>query len=249
MSLGETGHSNRYSYPIIPAGNSLFAPAEADVMRLVAVLSLCLMLLFAADQHFSSPIPENDDAVPDVLPELAEDVRQDDLAEQHPESDSITMTTVVEPAAASSDTQADDPGSTTTADSALPSNDHDSAGQNGALELVFASDAVFLRLMIQGRVTLYLIEGDRWYQVTLADARRSEIPTGYIYGMQHNTVPQALRRRAPDSDSGVTARWAVQLSTDIQKDIETHLQTRTHQKLVIESSGEVRGHANGVPDP
>ncbi|MCC5863456.1 MAG: hypothetical protein JJT93_16275 [Gammaproteobacteria bacterium] len=228
MSLDGTRPANRHRQAIA-AGQALFAPAEADVMRLVAVLSLCLMLLFAAEQHFA-PHDENIDRQAPVV-----------VADTHDASDEPAQTSENTLIEASSDAQA--------RESDAAAVDRDDSADSGPRELMFDSDAALLQLLLREQVALYLLREDRWWQITLGGERPSEGPSGHVYAMRHDTVPAVLRNRAQGVRPSDNARWAVQLSPGIQAQIDASLQAGDLASLVIEGSGEIRRRGNGAVKP
>ena len=234
MSLGASSGLDRIRQHS-PAGQMLFVSAEADVMRLVAVLALCLMLLFAAEQHFG---PHDGSAAPQVTP-----VQRPDSTSSAPLDDAHSSAA----SSTSQDQSASGGGDEALANTVLEEVSEPSVSPNDEQRsLVFASDAAFIRLLAQEAIALYVLREDSWRQVTLGGSRPSQTPAGTVYGLKLETVPEVLRTRASTGSAQADARWTVQLSTDIQGQIDASLQAGGLAGLVIEGNGEVRRLNSGT---
>ncbi len=187
--------------------------AEADIMRFIAILALCLMLLFSVDQSFNrearSPNPEATPAAAatarllDPPPSAARGVVD-------PSSQSPAQATTVSAPVASND-----PPVTTFTDDAAAA--PASSGDSSATSLYFSSDVVLLTLLTQRRIEVYLSRDAQWFAVTLTGVSAVDPPGKPLYRLRPETVPELLRRtvsaRRVDRPVGLTAAWLGRLGT------------------------------------
>lgn len=215
-----SGFQNRPTEAAGSGGANLFAPAEADIMRLVAVLALCLMLLFSAEQHFAE------------RPELVETPAMDELQEPkvtetvrsaEPPSEQLTMQ--VEPA--------------TTA-TPVPVRSEVSPV---AAQLYFSSDVALLSLLVRQRIAVYTERGGQWREVSVDNVRAVELPREPVYQLRADTVPKVLRDRADHFGAAEKSRWAIWLEPSINQEVMTQIGGGEGRSIVIEATGMVRSLA------
>ena len=219
--------------------------AEADIMRFIAILALCLMLLFSVDQSFNRDAPK---PAPQTAPTAEAPARPVDSPSPafsravEPPSTPSAQATVVSTPLASDDSTTSPAAEEVTgmpAASEVPS----------ATSLYFASDVVLLTLLTQRRIEVYRSRDAQWFVVTLSGTRAVDPPEKALYRLRPETVPELLRRTAPADPPDQPVEWAVWLEPAIAGAIETQAAAAAGVDLVIERNGTVRSQPSAArPD-
>jgi hypothetical protein len=209
------------------AGYGAFSAAEADIMRLIAVLALCLMLLFAAEQHFSESTSV---AVPvEVEPAFVaiSDPTQTPVEIVPPPAVAETVPDPVRPEATET------PPPETQAQAPAPA----------APQLYFSSDVALLSLLTRGRLVVYVEQDSAWRRVGMDGLAATQDPPDMLYKMRADTVPALLREHVGTTATQTPITWSIWLDPQIASQIGSQLASGFSGDLVIEGSGRVQPRA------
>ncbi len=193
------------------------ADLQTDIMRFMAILSLCLMAIFALVQSMPLTSAVQAVALPvsDPVVESVEEPVDDPVVE--PVSDAVVRPFVVHAEA--------------------PLNN------NAGISLRFASDAALMRLVATGQIGLYAISAGRAQRMTVRNSRISfwdaSTPKAF-HEMEATTVPgvvvDALTRTAIDFDA---VSWGVTLPGKLKTQLDTLMQQHDNGSLVIDANGDI----------
>jgi len=233
------------------------ADLQTDVMRFMAILSLCLVAIFALVQSLpiSPPVevpPELVaepviESVPEVIPEATPQSKPD-IAEPV-ETVSLTRPKWVPkyepkaaPVAAASKEPVAEPAAEPAANPAVPTEAVE------GFTLRFESDSALTRLVASSQVGVYAIDGERARRMTVSESRISfwdaSLP-GSFHEMEVSTVPlpvvDALARTGIDTGS---ISWGVTLPGRLKTQLEELLQEHRGGSLVIGINGNIRLEAS-----
>ena len=215
------------------------ADLQTDVMRFMAILSLCLVAIFALVQ--SMPMAPSAEPVPAEVPDpVAEPVIEEaqnaaplaipplaipELPPQTMQAAEATQVTaaVAEPIAAPVATPIEEP--------------------EGFI-LRFESDAALMRLVAANQVGVYAIEDERARRMTVSESRISfwdaSTPNSF-HEMEVSTVPlpvvDALARTGADTNK---ISWGVTLPGKLMGQLDGLMQDHRGGSLVIGSNGDIR---------
>ncbi len=219
------------------------ADLQTDVMRFMAILSLCLVAIFALVQ--SMPIAPPAEAVPAPVPEpvpieISEPVPAPQVVV---ESEAVILTRpkwlpkvepTPAPVAQASEEQVTE---------AMPP-----VPEAEGFTLRFESDSALMRLVAASQVGVYAIDGQRARRMTVNDSRISfwdaSLPSSF-HEMEVSTVPSpvvdALGRTGVD-----TARinWGVTLPGKLKSQLDGLMQEHRGGSLVIGKNGNIRLEAS-----
>lgn len=233
------------------------ADLQTDVMRFMAILSLCLVAIFALVQSIppsdvpvvaaprpAEPIPPVAKLQPDPEPvqrprPIQEPVpKPAQVAVEHP------------PAPASIEKPAPRPVETGSASPVEPAPEPPVAptpirsttpAQQGFM-LRFESDTALTALVARNEVGLYAIRGDNARRLSIERGRlefwTSSLPSRY-HEMDAPTVPAALRRALRGGGSG-DLRWGVTLPATMAKQLNGYLESGNGGEIVIGADGRLR---------
>ena len=228
------------------------ADLQTDVMRFMAILSLCLVAIFALVQSLpvtppvvpvakteveavakpvAEPLPEPEveiktSSVPKPLPAASTKpvtlTRPKWVSTYEPRSTPVEATPAVEVA-----TVVDEPEGFT---------------------LRFESDTALTRLVAASQVGVYAIDGDRARRMTVSESRISfwdaSLPNSF-HEMDASTVPSpvidALSRTGVDAGS---VSWGVTLPGKLKDQIDGLMQEHRGGSLVIGTNGNIRLEAS-----
>ena len=229
------------------------ADLQTDVMRFMAILSLCLVAIFALVQ--SMPV------TPTVVPVL--ETKIEAVAEPAPVPD---VETKVEPAPEPETVEAPKP-VTLTRPKWVPKYEPQSTPVDStpieatpAVEVAavveepegftlrFESDTALTRLVSASQVGVYAIEGERARRMTVSESRISfwdaSLPNSF-HEMDASTVPSpvldALSRTGVDTGS---VSWGVTLPGKLKDQLNGLMQENRGGSLVIGTSGNIRLEAS-----
>lgn len=189
------------------------ADLQTDIMRFMAILSLCLMAIFALVQ--SMPLTPAVEPVVETI-----------------------MNPVVKPVVNPVVEAAIKPILNPVVEHSVAVND-----KNAGFTLRFESDAVLTRLVAAGQIGLYALDGERAQRMTVRNSRISfwgaSTPNTF-HEMEATTVPgavvEAFTRSAANS---ATVSWGVTLPGKLRAQLDTLMQQHDGGSLVIGADGDI----------
>lgn len=214
------------------------ADLQTDVMRFMAILAICLVVIFALVQSIplrpSQPVPEPvSEAIPEPLPEPVAEAVPEPVPEPVP-----TPTPVTPPARDPVIVEQPAPAPVMTPPQPAP------VEQEG-FTLRFESDLALTRLVARSVVGLYAITDGKTLRLNVSDSRMSfweaSMPNQY-HEMDSSTVPAAVVRallRTSEIDV-TTVKWGVTLPAGMQQELNAFLESASGGSLVIGLNGELR---------
>ena len=224
------------------------ADLQTDVMRFMAILSLCLVAIFALVQ--SMPMaPQVEPAppvVPDPVPEPA--IEQPQIATPAPTTDVISETNAEaviltrpkwKPKSSPQAAEVPEAAAATEAEPNVTL-----VQEPEGFILRFESDAALMRLVAAGQVGVYAIEDERARRMKVSGSRISfwdaSMPNSF-HEMEVSTVPlpvvDALARSGADTDR---INWGVTLPGKLKGQLDGLMQDHRGGSLVIGSNGDIR---------
>ena len=236
------------------------ADLQTDIMRFMAILSLCLVAIFALVQSIpltpvetSAPtvpaVPETVDVVmespppavevPVVMEVLADPVPETlKESEAKPDAARITLTRPKwVPEAV--------PASAAPLPEATPTDPQDPApgDEPKGFTLQFESDTALMRAVAARKVGLYAIDAGRAKRMTVSDSRVSfwdaSTPNAF-HEMERSTVPatviDALTRTGP---VGQDVSWGVTLPGKMKSQLDALMQAYSGGSLIIGANGDI----------
>lgn len=228
-------------------GDGGAADLQTDVMRFMAILSLCLVAIFALVQSIPlAPAPPMPPAPPAAQPA--------EPPAEPPPPEPLAMpaaTPAPPPPAAATPPKRPapmplpDPPSASPAPAAVPPAASPSPPAEEGFTLAFESDRALTRLVERHTVGLYALLDGRALRLSSDGGRLSfwsaSQPTSF-HEMDPSTVPEDVRAalgRAAAPAAG-TLKWAVTLPAAMARDLETYLREHTGGRLVIGADGRLR---------
>ena len=235
------------------------ADLQTDIMRFMAILSMCLLAIFALVQ--SIPLaPVEPQREPEIAPEPV-GVPSDPIAAEaaptapepvivpeperaivltRPKWESTFTPIDRQPIAAEAVPTAPEPVIEAEATPKVP--------EQEGFTLRFASDAALLRAVAAQHVGLYAIESSRARRMAVSDSRISfwdaSTPNAF-HEMETGTVPaaviQALERSGADS---ATISWGVTLPGRMTLQLDELMQAHRGGSLVITADGDIHWEAS-----
>ncbi len=238
------------------------ADLQTDIMRFMAILSLCLVAIFALVQSIpltplESVSVEEVPVVPAPEP-VVETARQPDpivepppVMRPQPESAPVEKTVVLtRPKWQPKYVPAEKPvAPVASADpiAEAPSPPPPAEPQEEGFTLRFASDAALMRAVASQQVGLYAIESGRAQRMTVSESRVSfwdaSTPNTF-HEMKTNTVPTAVIDAL--SRTGSTAgevSWGVTLPGKMTMQLDELMQAHRGGSLIIDAGGEIHWEA------
>jgi len=247
------------------------ADLQTDVMRFMAILSLCLVAIFALVQSMPvsppvAPAPAaKTETVANLVPEPVTEPRAE--AKFKPEPKAVPEQKLVEtpklvtltrpewvpkyepeavpskPATESPVAEAATPTTPETLSSPVPA----TAEQEG-FTLRFESDAALTRLVAASQVGVYAINGEHARRMTVSESRISfwdaSMPNSF-HEMEASTVPSpvidALARTGVDAGN---ISWGVTLPGKLKGQLDGLMQENRGGSLVIGTNGNIRLEAS-----
>jgi hypothetical protein len=243
------------------------ADLQTDIMRFMAILSLCLVAIFALVQSIpmtpappvepepqhtpvdQTPIVEKIAPAAPPRPAVATSVEK-------PVEKSVTLTRPkwvpkfqpaqqqAAPVKVVPDVQAAAPAMPEASPPVIPPLESEVEG----FTLRFESDAALTRLVAASHVGLYAIESDRAQRMTVSNSRISfwdaSMPNTF-HEMETTTVPaavfEALNRTGMRADA---VSWGVTLPGKLKTQLDDLMQAHSGGALVIGASGDIRWEAS-----
>ncbi len=246
------------------------ADLQTDIMRFMAILSLCLVAIFALVQSIpltpTEPMPEQA-VVVEPAPVVREPVTEPDpppVATTEPVKDTTAAVVLTRPkwvpkyTSAKPDPVANTPAPAQPAPVAsetAPTEPAPAVSEAAVVEpeedgftLRFASDAALTRAVAASKVGLYALETDRAKRMTVSESRISfwDASTPNVFHeMEAHTVPaaviDALARTGVSTD---TVSWGVTLPGQMTSQLEALMREHRHGTLIIGASGDIHWEAS-----
>ena len=247
------------------------ADLQTDIMRFMAILSLCLVAIFALVQSIpmtpAPPVePEPQDTrvestpivakIPPAAPPKPVVPKTVEKPAEKPVENAVTLTrpkwvpkfqpaeAVVAPIKAAAQVQATAATVTEATPPAIPPPESEAKG----FTLRFESDAALTRLVAASHVGLYAIESDRAQRMTVSNSRISfwdaSMPNKF-HEMETATVPAAVIEAL--TRTGITAdavSWGVTLPGKLKIQLDDFMQAHSGGVLVIGASGDIQLEAS-----
>ena len=206
------------------------ADLQTDVMRFMAILAICLVVIFALVQSIplrpSQPVPE---AVPEPAPEVVTSPVAEPEPEPQPVPEAPPMTV---PETAAVEKPVAEP---------IP----EPVPEQDGFTLRFESDLALKRLVARSVVGLYAFGGDTALRLNVSDGRMSfweaSTPNQY-HEMDRATVPaDVVRALLRTAEVDATAmQWGVTLPGDMQRELDGIINSTSGGALVIGADGKLR---------
>lgn len=215
------------------------AELQADVMRFVAILALCLVAVSSLVEGYRASAPP-EEVTATAAPPMPARIDPGSTAPAPDPSPPPDREMLRE---SPTDHQAVNPSAPAQrpADAVsepVPSPNEQRAAQAPGLTLRFLTDAALLRLVARGGAGVFVQSGTQTFALDLSDGiefRKSQ-PPAQFYAMATETVPGVLRANYPGPEGG---QWGVTLPAETARSIETFLAASATGELVIDSRGRV----------
>lgn len=206
------------------------ADLQTDVMRFMAILAICLVVIFALVQ--SIPLAPVQTAVPEPEPVPA----PEPAAEPRPAPVPEPIEVVPEPAPEPAPQAAIEP--------VVPVATPPAPEQEG-FTLQFESDLALTRLVARNEVGLYAIGAEKSVRMTVNRGRFSFWPASTpnrFHEMDPATVPAAVQRalRLAQGEPAGPIEWGVTLPATMQQQLNGFLETAESGSIVIATNGQLR---------
>jgi hypothetical protein len=230
------------------------ADLQTDVMRFMAILSLCLVAIFALVQSMpiSPPVaPVAETVVAEVTVPVPEPMPEPKLIPQQQIVEKPKLVTLTRPKWVPRYASDGEPVAALTSPvkeaPPTPAPAPVTAEQEG-FTLRFESDAALTRLVAASQVGVYAIDGERARRMTVSESRISfwdaSLPNSF-HEMEASTVPapvvDALVRTGIDADS---ISWGVTLPGKLKGQLDGLMQEHRGGSLVIGANGTIRLEAS-----
>jgi len=237
-----------YGYGRGQDGDGGAADLQTDVMRFMAILSLCLVAIFALVQSIP-PVPQPAPAVPEPIPVAASDPTIETaappvaVATPSPRPEPVREPVRLRPEAPSKPAAPAKKAPAARTDEPAPLVQSPPAE---GFTLSFESDAALSRLVARHEVGLYaLVAGEKALRMSMEGGRPSfwdaSTPARY-HEMDAATVPDevaaALRRNGKRTSNDVV--WAVTLPSQMSRDLDRYLRDYAGGSLIIGADGRLR---------
>jgi hypothetical protein len=238
------------------------ADLQTDIMRFMAILSLCLVAIFALVQSIpltpvdaptspvvpAPPVPEKVDVIEAPLPAVDQSAIAEVVADPVPaaaikpqarlDAEKITLTRPKWvpksiPAAAPPMPVVAPPARQETATDTEPK----------GFTLRFESDAALMRAVAASKVGLYAIDAGRAKRMTVSDSRISfwdaSTPNAF-HEMERTTVPATVVDALTRTGAvGQNVSWGVTLPRRMKSQLDALMQSHSGGSLIIGASGDI----------
>jgi hypothetical protein len=235
------------------------ADLQTDIMRFMAILSLCLVAIFALVQSIpltpiesvrveDTPVVPTPEPIIMAVPEPEPAAQPQPAVQPQPDAPPVEKTVVLtrpkwqpkylpaEKPVASADPVID-----------APSPPPPTESREEGFTLRFASDAALMRAVASQQVGLYAIESGRAQRMTVSESRVSfwdaSTPNTF-HEMKTSTVPTAVIDAL--SRTGSTAgevSWGVTLPGKMTLQLDQLMQAHRGGSLIIDAGGEIHWEA------
>ena len=229
------------------------ADLQTDIMRFMAILSLCLVAIFALVQSLpmtpADPVEESATVATPVATPSAKPIEESQTVEE-PLSVEQTPVVEAEPVAVpqTPPERIPAPASTPAMPAAPAQAVAESAPQTAGFSLRFESDIALMRLVANKTIGVYAIEGQRARRMSVADSRISfwdaSTPKSF-HEMDASTVPDPVLSALSRSGSVAAANtWGVTLPGKLSQQLADIMSRHTGGALIINIDGSIRREAS-----
>jgi hypothetical protein len=226
---------------------------QADVMRFMAIIALCMVAIMAlvgqlGDAPVVAPLQgaQSNRQLPLPVTMGAPRVSAPSAPVKAPvDSEPTPVAMSVRDLSPVSSKGSPDPGARKPTESVRPSsekssdNASDNSSESTGLTLRFASDRVFLGMIAAGRIKVYVRDGAGFVELSPALDTRAGKPAGQLYELVGPSVPALVRKVLGEADI-----YLVVLPQPTQRAIARYARDRQVVSdggaLVIHGNGEVR---------
>ena len=235
------------------------ADLQTDIMRFMAILSLCLVAIFALVQSIpltpiesvsveAAPVAPTPDPVVRAAPEPDPVVQPPPAVQPQAESPPVEKTVVLtRPKWQPKYVPVEKPAASADPIVVAPSPPPPTKPQEEGFTLRFASDAALMRAVASQQVGLYAIESGRSQRMTVSESRVSfwdaSTPNTF-HEMKTSTVPiaviDALSRTG--STTGEVS-WGVTLPGKMTMQLDELMQAHRGGSLIIDAGGDIHWEA------
>lgn len=230
------------------------ADLQTDIMRFMAILSLCLVAIFALVQ--SLPMAPEPSATPvaeapqPIVPEEMPEPREQPVIANTPP---IAVASPTPPRAVAMSPPAKP--ATTPAREPTPQHSEPAAPAAPAappeprgFTLRFASDRALTRLVARGDIGFYAIRPGGAARLSVRESRlnfwEAPVPAAF-HEMERSTVPDAVLNALQGSNgSSAGVRWGVTLPKKLKQDLDQLMREHSDGALVIDAAGALHREAS-----
>ncbi len=259
------------SYPLSRAADTDVGGAadlQTDIMRFMAILSLCLVAIFALVQSIplapvepaapvepppavveqvKAPAPEPEPVMQRIERPAAQPVPRENPVELTRPKWVSTFTPAEKPIPASEPAVAA-PAPPVAEVPPAPAEPVAVAAEQEGFTLRFASDAALTRAVAAHHVGLYALESGRAKRMTVSESRISfwdaSTPNAF-HEMEAHTVPVAVIRALARTGVETSAvDWGVTLPGKMTSQLEALMREHRGGSLIIDASGDIRWEAS-----
>ena len=235
------------------------ADLQTDIMRFMAILSLCLVAIFALVQSIpltpiesvrvdDVPVVPTPEPIVVAVPEPDPVVQPPPAVQPQPEAPPVEKTVVLtRPKWQPKYVPAEKPVASADPGIEAPSPPPPTESRDEGFTLRFASDAALMRAVASQQVGLYAIESGRAQRMTVSESRVSfwnaSTPNTF-HEMKTSTVPTAVIDAL--TRTGSTAgevSWGVTLPGKMTLQLDQLMQAHRGGSLIIDASGEIHWEA------
>jgi len=214
------------------------ADLQTDVMRFMAILSLCLMVIFAVVQ--SVPV----ETVQEPQPTPPEPKASKEVESKAEAPAPIETKQVVVEAQKPLEPPTSKPMQTARAPTPPPPQDSAPTDVQEGFTLRFATDQALTQLVSRNEIGLYAITAGKALRMTInqdkAEFWSASLPKRF-HEMDTATVPEAVVRALQKSTSSTAStQWGVTLPTAMSAKLNTYMQDHRGGALVIGADGILR---------
>ena len=247
------------SYPLnrgadVDAGGA--ADLQTDVMRFMAILSLCLVAIFALVQSLPAPTVPPPEPEPSAAKQTPVAPPPPPVVEPEPEPQVAELEVPVRhplpPAPVYSNPQPTEAlknrvplaSNRVSVPTPAPAPAPKPATEpNEGFVLRFESDSVLLELAEKGTVALYAMSESQTHRLNLRAGTASFWPAATpraFHQMHENTVPKAVQRALRQTSRDQTIVWGVTLPASLRDDVGRYVRDHRGGTLVIGGGAQLR---------
>ena len=238
------------SYPLsrgADLGGGGVADLQTDVMRFMAIISLCLVAIFALVQSIPAsppPMPVPERVVKEVVVPEPEPVREapEPVAALAPAPEPLPASRA-EPIPEPVSEPASEPLRQVVQSTPPVPPPAAAEPEEEGFTLRFASDTALKALVARDEVGLYAIDGDRAMRLGSDRGRlqfwQASLPK-QVHEMDAATVPPDVTRALRRSGEGGDYYWGVTLTANLSRQLDRFLKEATGGELVIAADGNLR---------
>ena len=235
------------------------ADLQTDIMRFMAILSLCLVAIFALVQSIpltpiesvrveDTPVVRTPEPIIVAVPEPEPAAQPQPAVQPQPDAPPVEKTVVLtRPKWQPKYVPAENPVASADPVIEAPSPPPPTESREEGFTLRFASDAALMRAVASQQVGLYAIESGRAQRMTVSESRVSfwnaSTPNTF-HEMKTSTVPTAVIDAL--TRTGSTAgevSWGVTLPGKMTLQLDQLMQAHRGGSLIIDAGGEIHWEA------